>query len=149
MSPPPAAMALAAGCNGTNATTNGTGPCNATANATHAASHSSSHAAVRRDLETLSLMWSGIFVCNILAKKSGASALVLHLLLGCLFVNVGLLPEDPSPFLATLSELAITVVMFSLVRHLLALRGATLHHGPRPSARTRTPPRPYLHARYP
>ena len=73
-----------------------------------------SHSQIEEDLATLALIWVGVFVCNLISKRLGVSALVLHLVLGCLYVNFGLLPEHPSAFLASLSELAITIVMFSL-----------------------------------
>ena len=73
------------------------------------------HHQMRTDLESLTLIWGGVLICNFVSKKyRRLSPLVLHLLLGCLLVNLGLLPETPSQFINTLSELAITIVMFSL-----------------------------------
>jgi len=72
------------------------------------------HHQVMIDLEHLCMIWFGVLCCNITSKKVGISSIVLQLLLGCLLVNVGLLPEEPSEFMLTFSELAITVTMFSL-----------------------------------
>lgn len=73
-----------------------------------------SHEQVMEDLYALALIWVGVLVCNLVAKKTGATAIVLHLILGCIYVNTGLLDEQPSDFMLTFSELAITIVMFSL-----------------------------------
>jgi len=72
------------------------------------------HYHIKHDLENLVIIWLGVFCCNLVSKKVGISALVLHLMLGCFYVNVGILDEKPSLFQETLSELAITIVMFSI-----------------------------------
>jgi Kef-type K+ transport system membrane component KefB len=82
------------------------------------------HASIMHDLTTLSFIWAGVYLCNLISHYVGLTAIVFWVLFGALCVNTGLLPEHPSPFMATFSELAITLVMFALgleedVRHFL------------------------------
>ena len=49
-----------------------------------------------------------------LAKFTKLSPLLYYIVFGSLFKNVGVLPDEPSAFMATLAELAITVVFFAL-----------------------------------
>jgi len=69
---------------------------------------------IYEDLEYLLLIWIGVFFCNLLAKYTGLTNILFHIIFGSICVNAKILPEKPSQFLMTFSELAITIVMFSL-----------------------------------
>jgi len=80
---------------------------------------------ITHELEQLCIIWIGVLGCNLLAKWTGLTNIIFHIVLGCVFVNAGILNAEPSLFLATLAELAITIIMFSLgfeedVKHFLA-----------------------------
>lgn len=92
---------------------------NATGSDAGHAAHSPAH-----DLEQLAFIWTGVLCCNILAHYTGLTAILYQLVFGSICVNTGLLPVQPSQFMSTFSELAITLIMFSLgleeeVKHFL------------------------------
>jgi Kef-type K+ transport system membrane component KefB len=67
-----------------------------------------------QDLESLAIIWTAVFVAHYLAGKTRLTPALWFLAMGCLLVNVGILPEDPGIFLQDLSQLGIIVIMFAL-----------------------------------
>ena len=66
------------------------------------------------NLVPLALIWSGVFVAGFLAAKTKLTSVLYFLAIGCLMVNIGLLPEETTPFIEGFSELGIIVIMFAL-----------------------------------
>jgi Kef-type K+ transport system membrane component KefB len=69
---------------------------------------------VHTDLLTLLLLWGCLYASAVLAHYTKLSPLLFYIVFGCIFTNTGVLPEHPSEFMTTLSELAITIVFFAL-----------------------------------
>jgi len=78
------------------------------------ASEEANHDHIYVDLEYLLLIWGGVYLSNLLAHWTKLTNILFHIAFGCICVNAKILPEAPGEFLATLSELAITIIMFSL-----------------------------------
>jgi len=66
------------------------------------------------NLSHLALIWAGVFFAGFLAGKTKLTPVLYFLAIGCLMVNVGLLPEETTPFIEGFSELGIIVIMFAL-----------------------------------
>ena len=67
-----------------------------------------------QDLESLVVIWRAVFAAHYLAGRTRLTPVLWFLAMGCLLVNVGILPEDPCIFLEDLSEVGIIVIMFAL-----------------------------------
>jgi Kef-type K+ transport system membrane component KefB len=67
-----------------------------------------------QDLESLAIIWAAVFVAHYLAGKTRLTPVLWFLAMGCLLVNIGILPEDPGIFLQDLSQVGIIVIMFAL-----------------------------------
>ena len=66
------------------------------------------------DLVQLAIIWGGVFLASMMAKKTRLTPVLWFLFFGAIMVNVGLLPHHPSKFIHGLSELGIIVIMFAL-----------------------------------
>ena len=66
------------------------------------------------NLLDLTLIWGGVFLSSLLARRTKLTPVLFFLATGAFFVNVGWLPVEPTPFIRGLSELGIILIMFSL-----------------------------------
>ncbi|MBV1905245.1 MAG: cation:proton antiporter [Pseudomonadales bacterium] len=66
------------------------------------------------DLIYLTIIWFGVLCSSWLAEKTKLTATLFFLAFGCLFVNLGILPEESTPFLDGFSEIGIVIIMFAL-----------------------------------
>lgn len=62
----------------------------------------------------LVVIWVGVYVAVIAAAKTRLTPVLFYLAIGCLFVNVGILPEKSDDFVRGLAELGIILIMFAL-----------------------------------
>lgn len=65
-------------------------------------------------LEHLALIWVGVFVAVILARKTRLTPVLYYLMVGCVFVNTGLLPQVEHEFITGFAEIGIILIMFAL-----------------------------------
>jgi len=65
-------------------------------------------------LEYLALIWAGALAAVLAARATRLTPVVYYLGAGAVLVNLGLLPADPDPFIRTLSEVGIVLIMFAL-----------------------------------
>lgn len=66
------------------------------------------------DLFSLGIIWLAVFVAHWASGKTRLTPVVWFLAMGCILVNLGILPEDPGIFIRDLSEIGIIVIMFAL-----------------------------------
>lgn len=66
------------------------------------------------DLVHLALIWGSVYLSVIAARKTKLTPMLYFLAFGCLMVNIQLLPEKGTPFIHSLGELGIIVIMFAL-----------------------------------
>ncbi len=62
----------------------------------------------------LALIWTVVFVANVLADKTKLTPVLWFLALGSVLVNVGLMPTSSSEFITGLATLGIILIMFAL-----------------------------------
>ena len=67
-----------------------------------------------QDLQSLAIIWIAVFIAHALAAKTRLTPVLWFLAMGCLLVNIGILPEDPGVFLIDLSQVGILVIIFAL-----------------------------------
>ena len=65
-------------------------------------------------LQHLLIIWCGVFVAVIAANKTKLTPVLYFLAIGSVLVNLGVLPTQPHPFIRTLAEVGIIVIMFAL-----------------------------------
>jgi len=65
-------------------------------------------------LENLVIIWIGVLVAHFLAKLTRLTPVLFYLFMGAVFVNLGLLPEQPDDFIRGFAEIGIILIMFSL-----------------------------------
>ncbi|MEZ5954947.1 MAG: cation:proton antiporter [Hyphomonas sp.] len=65
-------------------------------------------------IEHLTLIWAGVFVAVFLARLTRLTPVLYYLAVGCLFVNIGLLPKEESDFIRGFSDVGIVLIMFAL-----------------------------------
>lgn len=65
-------------------------------------------------LTQLAIIWCGVFVAGVLASKTRLTSVLYFLAFGALMVNVGLLPQDSTPFIRGFADLGIVLIMFAL-----------------------------------
>ncbi len=65
-------------------------------------------------LAHLAIIWAGVFVALVMAKATRLTPVMFFLVVGCLFVNLGLLPTDGGSFIRVFAELGIIFIMFAL-----------------------------------
>jgi len=66
------------------------------------------------DLTQLALIWTCVFFSSLLAERTRLTPMLYFLAFGSLLVNVGLLPEEGTPFLEVFSDIGIILIMFAL-----------------------------------
>lgn len=66
------------------------------------------------DLGYLALIWIGVFIASLLAHRTRLTPVLWYLFFGCLFVNVGWLPQEMPGFIEGLAEMGIILIMFAL-----------------------------------
>ena len=62
----------------------------------------------------LVIIWVGVFIAIIAAKKTKLTPVLFFLAAGAVFLNTGILPAETSPFIAGLAEVGIVAIMFAL-----------------------------------
>lgn len=62
----------------------------------------------------LAVIWAGVYVAVIAAAKTRLTPVLYYLAIGCIFVNIGVLPEAADDFVRGLAELGIILIMFAL-----------------------------------
>lgn len=67
-----------------------------------------------QDLVHLALIWGCVYLSVIAARKTKLTPMLYFLAFGCVLVNLHLLPEQSTPFIRSLGELGIIVIMFAL-----------------------------------
>lgn len=66
------------------------------------------------DLLSLAIIWLAVFVAHYAANKTRLTPVLWFLAVGCLLVNIGVLPEEPGIFIKDFAEIGIIVIMFAL-----------------------------------
>jgi len=64
--------------------------------------------------EQLALIWFGVLVAAFLANRTRLTPVLYFLAVGAVFVNVGLLPSEPEPFVRGFAEIGIVLIMFAI-----------------------------------
>ena len=62
----------------------------------------------------LAIIWAGVYIAVIAAAKTRLTPVLYYLAIGCVLVNVGILPEKSDDFVRGLAELGIILIMFAL-----------------------------------
>jgi Kef-type K+ transport system membrane component KefB len=62
----------------------------------------------------LAIIWTGVFVAVVAAKKTRLTPVLYFLFAGFLLVNLGVIPEHSGDFIRVFAELGIIFIMFSL-----------------------------------
>ncbi|MBT5241381.1 MAG: cation:proton antiporter [Rhodospirillaceae bacterium] len=62
----------------------------------------------------LVVIWVGVYIAVVAAAKTRLTPVLYYLAIGCLFVNLGVLPEKSDDFVRGLAELGIILIMFAL-----------------------------------
>lgn len=65
-------------------------------------------------LTQLAIIWCGVFVAGVLATKTRLTAVLYFLAFGALMVNIGVLPQESTPFIRGFADLGIVLIMFAL-----------------------------------
>jgi Kef-type K+ transport system membrane component KefB len=66
------------------------------------------------DLVSLAIIWTAVFFAHWAAGRTKLTPVLWFLAIGCILVNVGILPTEPGIFIKDLSEVGIIVIMFAL-----------------------------------
>lgn len=66
------------------------------------------------DLFSLGIIWLAVFVAHWAADRTKLTPVLWFLAMGCILVNIGILPEEPGIFIMDLAEIGIIVIMFAL-----------------------------------
>ncbi len=65
-------------------------------------------------LTRLAIVWAAVFLAVVAAKKTRLTPVLYFLFIGCVLVNLGILPGESGPFIRNFAELGIILTMFSL-----------------------------------
>lgn len=65
-------------------------------------------------LTDLAIIWTGVLVAVYAARHTRLTPVLYYLAIGALFVNLGLLPEQPHEFIRGFAEIGIILIMFAL-----------------------------------
>lgn len=65
-------------------------------------------------LESLVVIWIGVLLAHFMAKLTRLTPVLFYLFMGAVFVNIGILPDEPSEFIRGFAEVGIILIMFSL-----------------------------------
>jgi Kef-type K+ transport system membrane component KefB len=66
------------------------------------------------DLLSLAIIWIAVFVAHYAAHKTRLTPVLWFLAMGCILVNVGILPEEPGIFIQDFASIGIIFIMFAL-----------------------------------
>jgi Kef-type K+ transport system membrane component KefB len=66
------------------------------------------------DLASLAITWLAVLAAHFAAAKTKLTPVLWFLAIGCLLVNIGILPEEPGIFMRDFAEIGIIVIMFAL-----------------------------------
>jgi len=66
------------------------------------------------DLVALAITWIAVFVAHYAAGRTKLTPVLWFLAMGCIGVNLGILPEEPGVFMRDFAEIGIIVIMFAL-----------------------------------
>jgi Kef-type K+ transport system membrane component KefB len=66
------------------------------------------------DLLSLAITWIAVFVAHFAAARTKLTPVLWFLAMGCLLVNIGVLPPVPGVFMRDFAEIGIIVIMFAL-----------------------------------
>lgn len=62
----------------------------------------------------MAVIWCGVFVAVFAARKTKLTPVLYFLFIGAALVNFGVLPVEPHPFIQSLAEVGIIVIMFAI-----------------------------------
>lgn len=62
----------------------------------------------------LVIIWLGVYVAVICARKTRLTPVLYFLAVGAVLVNLGILPTDTGPFIGGLADIGIVLIMFAL-----------------------------------
>lgn len=65
-------------------------------------------------LEHLAIIWCGVFVAILAARRTKLTPVLYYLAIGAILVNTGILPRETSPFVRGFAEIGIVLIMFAL-----------------------------------
>ena len=66
------------------------------------------------DLFSLAVIWIAVFIAHYAAGRTRLTPVLWFLAMGCILVNVGILPEKPGIFIEDFASIGIIVIMFAL-----------------------------------
>ena len=66
------------------------------------------------DLAYLAIIWGGVLLSTWCAERARLTAVLFFLAFGSVMVNVGVLPQEATPFVEGFSNLGIVLIMFAL-----------------------------------
>jgi Na+:H+ antiporter len=66
------------------------------------------------DLAYLALIWVGVFAASLLSHRTRLTPVLWYLFFGCVFVNMGWLPQHMTGFIEGFAEVGIILIMFAL-----------------------------------
>lgn len=65
-------------------------------------------------LENLTIIWIGVLLAHFMAKATRLTPVLFYLFIGAVYVNIGILPEEPGEFIRVFAEVGIILIMFAL-----------------------------------
>ncbi|MFT4519796.1 MAG: Kef-type K+ transport system membrane component KefB [Halioglobus sp.] len=66
------------------------------------------------DFIQLAVIWTSVYLAILAAQKTKLTPMLYFLAFGTILVNIGIIPEEGSPFIRGFGEMGIIVVMFAL-----------------------------------
>jgi Kef-type K+ transport system membrane component KefB len=66
------------------------------------------------DLFSLAIIWLAVFAAHYAAARTRLTPVLWFLAMGCILVNIGVLPEQPGVFIEDFASIGIIVIMFAL-----------------------------------
>jgi Kef-type K+ transport system membrane component KefB len=66
------------------------------------------------DIIQLAVIWTSVYLAVVAAQKTKLTPILYFLAFGAILVNLGIIPQESSPFIRGFGELGIIVVMFAL-----------------------------------
>lgn len=65
-------------------------------------------------LENLTIIWIGVLLAHFMARATRLTPVLFYLFMGAVYVNTGILPEEPGEFIRVFAEVGIILIMFAL-----------------------------------
>ena len=62
----------------------------------------------------LAIIWAGIYIAVIAATKTRLTPVLYYMAIGCILVNVGILPVESDEFVRGFTEIGIILIMFAI-----------------------------------